>query len=187
MLRCSSPPAATPSLWLRRGRGAINPFNLLCVRKCLRLVSRSAALNHLSACRDEAASSSRRDARGAHTRCRQVLSYRCVGDVPGSAEHSQKALFVMAITPLAAPLSHHLPTRRQPRPADPHCQEATWRTRSTIASSHSSGAVPNRGPDQCEDGVGTRSHKWPWRRARALDGGPSMIMTSIGEVYGVLH
>jgi len=161
-------------------------------------VSRSAALNHLSAHRDEAASSSRRDARGTHTRCRQVLSYRCVGDVPGSAEHAQKsALFVMAIldtggvgrarcrTTCRRVGSHDQPT--------PHCQEATWRRGERRAAGRQLQA-PTRavrsqtaGPDQCEHGVSMRSHKKPWRRARALDGGPNMIMTSIGEAHGVLH
>jgi hypothetical protein len=45
-------------------------------------ISRSAAPNHLSACRGEAASSSRRDARGTRTGSWQVLSYRCVGRCP---------------------------------------------------------------------------------------------------------
>jgi hypothetical protein len=159
-------------------------------------VSRSAALNHLSACRDKAASSSRRDApRRAHKmQAGSIVSvrWRCPRQrrtLPKSAFCDGHHAFLDTGGVGRArcrTTCRRVGAATTSRPALPRSDLASRRatsTRSTIASSHSSGAVPIRGPDQCEDGVGTRSHKWPWRRARALDGGPSMIMTSIGEVY----
>jgi hypothetical protein len=74
-------------------------------------ISRSAALKHLSACRGGATSSSRRDARGTRTGCRQVISYRFVGDVPGSV-----VLLCSSIRPMLHPPSPRYGSCMKPRP-----------------------------------------------------------------------
>jgi hypothetical protein len=75
--------------------------------------------------------------------------------------------------------------RREPPPADPHCQGATWRQRratssgSTIARSHSTAAVPNRGRTKRRQ----RKHEEPQmtmerEREHLAQVEPTMIMTA---------